>query len=820
MNRVSLPIDPHLKNITEKILSPWPVILNASPGSGKTTRVPAELLKNLIDQKKHQKIIVIVPKRISALSAATRIAEENNWSLGLEVGYVVRFESKQTAQTQLIFMTDGMFLKKYSDPEFIKHIGFIFLDEFHERKSSMDLILGVCTEQKILQDNLQIIVMSATMDVQQLKKYFGSSHLIEIQAPPFKVEKNYLAKAQRLACDKDFFEQLKITTLEAWSKCKKDILIFLPGMREINKAIEVLKPCLPQVMLEVLHGSLSLEDQRKIVSKTYPHRRIVLATNVAESSITLPDLDGVIDSGLEKNVQVEKKIGFSRLKLDRVSVFSATQREGRAARTNDGLCFKLWHPFDERSMPATIRPEILDSTLHLELLFLASCGVQDFEKFSWLETPKVSALQRTCHDLISWKLISADHKITDLGQLVASSPVSIVNSVLFIELIKSQPIESTAELIARLDDIEGRSSLSAPKTNYANDLERLFDSPLSHTQAKLKSSLTRFAQDIKPSSKTSSTESLSFLLFKIFSQYFPHRIIAKKSSIQGLSSVGRGVELSNESSAHHFDFYAALSGYEKSDAVTVINFGVGVAKTEALKILMDYSKYENNVFFDETTEVFFKQETLYFGSFKLNEKSKERLSTADLRQAWKKYVTESPESFLNLNSSYLKNKILIQFLKNRSVELKISESLFAFQEDFTFKLAHKLTENIGTFEEFKDCDIYYYLTDLVPDEVYHLLQQLPKNIKLPSGKHVAIDYEDPKAPLIAAKIQDFFGWNETPKLADGRLNLTLELLAPNMRPAQTTSDLGYFWKNSYVDVRKDLRARYPKHAWPEDPTKI
>ncbi|MBC7459071.1 MAG: DEAD/DEAH box helicase, partial [Bdellovibrionaceae bacterium] len=262
MNKVPLPIDSHLEKITEKIFSDLPVILNASPGSGKTTRVPAQILKSLIVQKKPQKIIVIVPKRISALSAATRICEENNWSLGAEVGYMVRFESKISNQTQLIFMTDGMFLKKYTDPEFVKQIGFIFLDEFHERKSSMDLILGVCTEQKIFQDNLQIIVMSATMDVEQLQKYFGKSHAIEIQAPPFKVEKNYLSTTQRLACDKEFFEQLKLTTLEAWSKAKKDILIFLPGLREINKAIEVLKPCLPQIMLEVLHGSLSLDDQR------------------------------------------------------------------------------------------------------------------------------------------------------------------------------------------------------------------------------------------------------------------------------------------------------------------------------------------------------------------------------------------------------------------------------------------------------------------------------------------------------------------------------------------------------------------------------
>lgn len=818
MSKVSLPIDPHLKNIIDKINSELPVILNASPGSGKTTRVPAELLKSLINQKKLEKIIVIIPKRISALSAADRIAEENNWGLGQEVGYAVRFESKMSASTQLVFMTDGLFLKKYHDPLFMKSVGFIFLDEFHERKSNMDLILGVCLEQKILSEDIQIIIMSATMDVKQLQKYFGQSHAIEISAPPYKIEKKFIKANQRLVCDKEFFEQIKLTTLEAWSESKKDILIFLPGQREIQQARDVIQPCLPHVSLEVLHGSLNLTDQQKIVKKSNLQRRIILATNVAESSITLPDLDCVIDSGLEKNIQVEQKLGFSRLKLDRISLFSATQREGRAARTSDGLCFKLWHPFDERSMPASIRPEILDSTLHHELLFLAVNGVKEFEKFSWLETPKLNIIQRATKDLISWKLLDSQHHITDLGRLVASSPVDIVNSVLFIELLKEQSLEESAELVARLDDIDGKNQKKS-QTGFANDLERLFDSPLSTTQALLKKSLVRFGQEIKIPSMTFQNN-VSVLLFKIMSQYFPHRIIARKNLKQGLSSTGRGVELSPESSAHQFDFYAALSGFEKSDALTMINFAIGVQKADALKILSDYSEAKTAIFFDAQAEVFFKQDALFFGSFKLNERSKERLSSADLKLTWKKYVQEDSTSFLNLNASFVENTVLLKFLKSKSFELDLKEDIFSFEETWASRLAQKLSENLETFEEFKDCDVYYYLADLIPDRVYELLQQLPKNIKLPSGKQVRINYEDPKAPLIAAKIQDFFGWNDAPQLAGGRLNLTLELLAPNMRPAQTTSDLRNFWKNSYIDVRKDLRARYPKHSWPEDPTKL
>ncbi len=821
MKKISLPIDPYLKTIIEKIQSPLPLILSASPGSGKTTRVPAELLLVLMQQKKSEKIIVIVPKRISALSAALRVSEENNWVLGQVVGYIVRFDSKVTDETQLIFMTDGLFLKKYVDKKFMKKVSTIFLDEFHERKSSMDLILGVSSEQKILEGNLQIVVMSATIDVAQLQKFFGQVHTIEIKAPPYLVQKNYLAKTQRLNCDKEFFEQLKFTTLEAWAHSKKDILIFLPGKREIQKASEILKAILPQVKIDSLHGSLNLEEQRKIVAKNYTDRRIVLATNVAESSLTLPDLDCVIDSGLEKNVLTEKKLGFSRLKLDRISLFSAAQREGRAARTNDGICFKLWHPTDERSMPKTIRPEILESLLHEELLFLACSGVQGFEDFSWLDKPKGSHLDRALKDLISWEFLLENQTITELGKAVASSPVGIFNSVLLIELLKQhQPIDSSAELIARLEDTDQRANLLS-KTSYANDLERLFDSSLSSLQMQLKNSLIRFAQTIKiRDSKEISNQSLSYRLFEIISHSFPHRIIAQKKSQQGLSSGGRGVELAPSSSAHHFEFYAALSGYEKNDALTVIDFGIGVDKLEALKILMKYSNQETHISFDQSSDTFFKQETLYFGSFKLNEKSKVRLSNIELNATWKKYVEKSPEIFLKMNPTYLRLKVLLHFVKTKAVELKLDEKLFDVLDDFDSKLSQVLCANLLSFQEFKDCDVVFYLTDFIPESISRIVMKLPDLIKLPSGKQVSINYQDPKAPLIAAKIQDFFGWNETPQIADGRLRLTLELLAPNMRPAQTTSDLGYFWKNSYIDIRKDLRARYPKHSWPEDPTQV
>ena len=314
---IPLPIDSYLDQIIQKIFSDHPLILMASPGSGKTTRVPAQLLMALQKQRNQKKIIVIVPKRLAAVSAADRIASENNWDLGLDVGYQVRFESKCDASTQLIFMTEGLFLKKVKDPDFWNDVAFMILDEFHERSTHIDLILGLCFERKILKSDLQIIVMSATLNSEKLKNYFGDFNFIEINQRPYKLETIYQKNSQRLICDQQFYDNLKAATLSASKTAKKDILIFLPGFGEILKTQNILKPLFPSTQIELIYGGLTLVEQKRILNKTRSDRRILLATNIAESSLTIADVDCVIDSGLEKSVVREKKMGFSKRKVQR-----------------------------------------------------------------------------------------------------------------------------------------------------------------------------------------------------------------------------------------------------------------------------------------------------------------------------------------------------------------------------------------------------------------------------------------------------------------------------------------------------------------------
>lgn len=828
-----LPIDPYLESITGKVLGPAPVILTASPGSGKTTRLPPYLLKKInTDQKtqnKNKKIIVIVPKRLAAVAASHRIAEENNWIVSEEVGYQVRFESMVSSRTQLIFMTEGFFLKKIQDKKILEAIDFLILDEFHERSSLIDLILGIGIEQKLLSNKPQLLVMSATLNTDKLKKYFGDCEHIDIQAPPFPLHIHYSKKNQSLVCDKDFYESLKSTALEAWKKSKKDILIFLPGFREMLKAKDALAPIFPSTVFELIYGSMNLDEQKRILKKDLTlGRRIILSTNIAESSLTLPDLDCVIDCGLEKTVHYEKKLGFSRLELQRISKFSATQRAGRAARTQEGFCFRLWHESDNLSMPDQKKPEILQSSLLDEVLCLYELGIPP-EQFSWLDRPDEKNLFEATSQLEKWQLIESK-KITSKGEAVSQIPLDIDKSLLFFELCSYDFAQEASQLLAQIESIDFSRMPPADPHSQQDDLDLLLKTPLAEKQKRIFLQLRQIGQNIRlqteespekkhiqKNKKMSISKDLRRALLLIFLKNFPHRLIQKKSSSLGISSSGRGVEFAACSSLSlknsQADYGLALAGYEKSDAVTVLQSCLGFSKEELLKHIAPLLKTTTEITYNTERSAFQKKDVQKFGNFLFKESATQNLSDVDINTHWMKFVAESPLDFLNLNHSYPRLTEKMLFLKNKTHELQIPDfDLHSLPE----KLVDVLTKNISSFTDFKEADLLYYLDTLLPDSVVEFLKQLPHSVKLPSGKTVAINYTDPKAPLISAKIQDCMGWKITPKLLE-KIPYTIELLAPNMRPAQTTNNLENFWKTSYLDVRKDLRARYPKHHWPEDP---
>lgn len=431
MQPVVLPIDLYIEDILNKIKRNASVILTASPGSGKTTRLPAALIKAELFVK-NKKIIILVPKRLAAIAACARIAEEQQWTVGKEVGYQVRFEKEYSNQTQLIFMTEGVFLKKLSEENFMRSIGLVVFDEFHERTSLADLSLGLCYERQLLEENpseqLKILVMSATLNTDQLKKFLNTEAVLEISAPPHPLQIIYSTKGQRLICDDLFYNQLSEVMKTAWQENRKDILCFLPGLTEIRKATITLQKSFSDEQIKILHSSVSLTEQQLLL-KPSSGRKIILSTNIAESSLTLPNVDAVIDSGLQKQSKIEPKIGFSRLELHRISLFSAQQRAGRAARTAAGRCYRLWHETDELSMSEKITPEILKSNLINECLTLSKFHITDGKSFSFLDQPSEDTYQQAQSKLKSWGLIDETGHISQRGEKIESCPLDTERSL-------------------------------------------------------------------------------------------------------------------------------------------------------------------------------------------------------------------------------------------------------------------------------------------------------------------------------------------------------------------------------------------------------
>ncbi len=800
-NRFSLPIDPYLHQIVSSFHESPNLILTAPPGSGKTLRVPAALLKFLIENDSPKKIIVLVPKRIAAVSAASFTAEENGWSLGDQVGYQVRFDNKTSRSTQLIFMTEGVFIKKINDPALWNDLEMVIFDEFHERSSANDMALGICFERQMLEQNLKILVMSATLDVNPLQNYLGDSEWIEVESPPYPLQIIKNKKGHRLNFDFTFVDQIVDTIREALTKSKKDILVFLPGLHEIRMVQNRLSQNSISIATEVLHGSIKIDEQKRILQPT-GHRRIILSTNVAESSLTLPSVDCVVDTGLQKNSVTESKIGFKRLELNRISLFSATQRAGRAARTGPGICFQMWHEIDERSMPSQIEPEILLSDLLEESLTLLSLGIQKPETFSWLERPR-KAFSVALKKLKSWQLINDDHQVTEKGFLVQRCPLDIDRGVLFVELSRRGFKSEASRFIAYLetnDFSKGASAFDEEHFNL-NDLGKRIERQLGSMEIKVNLPKSQFRE----------------ALIQIFLAYFPEKMAQLKEGLSGISSLGRGLEFLPAVVQQKNDYYLLFNGRDTSDSVTKIDYALGFSQIEFERVSSGHQTLHVSYQVDFEKKMIYKIEKRMSGLFLISESMRIPVNLKSDPGIFKKLFADQADDFLNSHPGWKRYVTRISFLRKKSASLGYADYTFEFLNSLNQQVVESLSDTLRSLQEFLDYDLYQLLSFLTPPEIKSDLSQMPSDLKLPNGKVVDIDYESEQAPLISVRIQDILGQLKNPTILNGKLRMTIELLAPNRRPTQITSQLEQFWQSSYFEIRKELRARYPKHAWPENP---
>lgn len=825
----SLPIDSLLPEIVAGVKKHSNSILTATPGAGKTTRLPPELLKifdgvehQITGQKTQQKIVVLQPRRMAAVSACYRVAEERGWTVGEEVGYQVRFESKVSKNTRLIFMTDALLLRKMVDDPELNDIGLVVLDEFHERTLNQDLLLGALRELQELGRDIKILVMSATLDVGALKKYLAVNDQsnqsdqavlhIDVPGKVFPLEIRHSQQALSLKTDYAFYDRVTLAVQQAVKETKGDVLVFLPGVGEIKRLEERLEKSFSSAGIAAsrdivsLHGSLSLSEQRKILTK--PERpRVILSTNVAEASVTVQGVNYVIDTGLSKVMTVNPHSGFSALDLGRISKFNAKQRSGRAAREQAGTALRLWTTHEEHTQAEQLEPEVQRADLTSALLWLSHMGVRDFAKFSWLDRPQPPALNIALQSLQSMGALTKDNAITERGRRLMRFPLPPRLGLILLEAEEMGECRLGARVAALLSerDFASREISTGSECDVTDRLQLLEE------KARGTETIRQTAEQLErlmKGEKGSSQDPQDLLLLSQRDRLCRRR----EKSARGLMVGGRGVKLDPKSQIHKSEFFLALAGVDLADqAETLVSIASGFDKAQILKTFANDIQTEESIHFVEDKEAFYLSRVRTLYGLPLEDASLKPVNASDVQDKLAEVLLPKWDWLVSKNEALKNWMFRWNFLCHHLPEYK--ESLGESQIAQALSMACYGKSSVKAVLE--DNLVGFLEMNIDANAVKVLNNQVPEKFLAPSGVKHSIEYSD--IPYVDIRLQEIFGLLESPKVLFDKIPITFRLLGPNFRPVQITADLKNFWKQGYAEVRKELRIRYPKHSWPEDP---
>lgn len=796
-----LPIDEHIPQILQRLRTQKNLVIKATPGAGKTTRLPPELL-----ELTEKEVWVLEPRRIAAISACHRIAQERNWKVGQEIGYQVRFERRMSGQTRLQFLTEALLLKRLaSDPE-LKRVGIVVIDEFHERNIHSDLAIGALKElQELSRPDLKILVMSATIDDQKLKTFLQSD-TVDVPGRIYPQEVFYEEKSQVMSTGPAFTQRMSQLIRKALHENSEgDVLCFLPGKNEIDWVKTELEKSL-SIAIYPLHGQLPLQQQVLAIEK-HPYRKIVLATNVAESSITVDGVTIVVDSGLARTSQLHPKTGFSYLQLSRISLASATQRAGRSARTAPGKVYRAWTKYDEKSMKAYEVPEIFREDLSETLLSLASIGIQHFSSFSWFESPKDSAIANASTFLISTGILEDSCSLTAFGKRIQELPLHPRLSILF-ATSEEMGIREACEWIAILS--ETNSSTLSSHSSEENDLFVRWNRDRSKRNVQ---QLTEQLQNQwRGNASVGNGHAKHLMIQKLFCRAYADRLCRRrmKDSPEAVMVGGRGVALHKDTSVKQSEYFLALELGETTIGESTVFCAMGIETSLAEEEFGNKSQKTSSLYFAEEKNRFFVKEVREWNGISFGSEHHRPALPQEIEGKLGEVLFQKWEFVLQ------KNPDLAQFVSRlKALEKTKSEfpSLTEAQIREGCTAAAYLETSLDSIYS-KDL-VSYFLTLLPADHRSALEKECPSSWKVPSGSTMRIQYSDEQGPFVEVRLQELFGLENQP-IINGK-PLTLFLLAPNFRPVQVTKDLSSFWKTGYQEVRKELRTRYPKHPWPEDP---
>ena len=837
-----LPIQAVLADIVSALSSNNQLVLEAPPGAGKTTLVPLALLEQpwLADQK----IIVLQPRRMAARSTATRMASLLGEKVGQRVGYRVRMESRISGQTKIEVVTEGVLTRMLLDDPALEGVGLVVFDEFHERHLESDVGLAFCLQGRMLFreeiNPLKILLMSATLDGVKLAGFLDSSPLIRSEGKMYPVSLEYGVSP---TVGQPVIEPVVRTILNALKQHSGSVLVFLPGQGEIQRVKEQLENRLADELktttdIYPLYGALPLEEQQRAIEPcSDKKRKVVLSTDIAETSLTIEGITVVVDSGLKRVAEFDPNNGMSRLHTRRISSASSVQRMGRAGRLSEGVCYRLWSENEQKALQSYDSPEIIQADLCPLVLQLLSWGVADPLELDWLDPPPSGPFNQALDLLYTLGAVSKNNEtnqpvLTDHGNAMASialhprlahmllcsatQGLAEQGALLAALLVERDPLrQQGSDLFLRMQILKAEIPSAPRHRGWAKRVKRQAEIYLRQVKAK---------QGVEACSIHDS-DALGYLVACAFPDRIAKRRAGMSASLWQLSG-GSGVELAEDDALAQEDWLAVaevggmVDRSRQGRAAKQDRIYLAAQLNPALfsDQLSDLVASREVVEWDKRTERFIAEEQHCIGKLIFQKQSLKELPLEAKRTALIEVIRQRGIEFLpwtdNLRQWRARVNLVYQYIEEKHEWPDLTEQ--ALLDSLETWLGPYLND-VNSMKDISKLDLSSILKALLPWSLSQQLESLaPAIYRAPSGSNISIDYLQ-FPPVLAVKLQAMFGCAETPSIINGRVKLLVHLLSPARRPLQVTQDLAGFWGSSYNDVKKELKGRYPKHPWPDDP---
>jgi ATP-dependent helicase HrpB len=808
--QVELPVVEIIDDVKSKLKQHQTLIVNAPPGAGKSTLLPLTLLQE--EWLNHKKIMMLEPRRLAAKTIAYRMADLLGEPVGETIGYRIRFEQKTSATTRLEVVTEGILTRLLQQDNALEDVGLVIFDEFHERSLHADLALALCREaQQVLRPDLRIMVMSATLNMAALEELLQAPVSVS-KGKQYPVEIHYTGQSDLMLLP----ELTAKTVFDATKKHEGDALVFLPGEAEIKRTAELLEKELSGFSIHPLYGQLPPAAQMAaIMPNRNGKRKVVLATSIAETSLTIEGIKIVVDCGLSRVSRFDPKSGLSRLETVSITKDSADQRAGRAGRLSAGVCYRMWSKATHDRLSEHRIPEIEEADLTGLMLELFAWGISDIYALTWLTPPPKAAVAMAIDTLQQLHAIEGN-KVTKHGKALHQLPCHPRIAHMLLKAQENHSVALAADIAAVLEERDPLPKDSGIDINLRIEVLRR-----NREVGKLNNRLARIEKiaaqyrnllKVEPSNEPVDVHETGLLL----AHAYPERIACARTGNNAqfqlangkIATAGHKDDLAHESwlAVAHMD---ARDGLGKIFLASPLN----------PKDLISMVREKEVITWDARKGGVIANRELRIGNIVLKSTPIPNPSNELVQQAIIDAIKQQGESLLQIDDAFIQLQHRILSLRNWNTQEDWpdvnTEQLLLVAEVWLAPYLHEVKKP----EDLKRIDLKDALLNYLGWDKQQLLNKLaPEKIQVPSGSNIRLEYfAHGETPVLAVRLQEVFGLAETPKINNGQTGVVLHLLSPGYKPVQVTADLKSFWNNTYYEVKKELQRRYPKHAWPDEP---